>query len=435
MPKIILMNIGTEHSLSQDLGDAHPLARSAWRHAWFADEGDILISPLAIAEGFLKYIGETLGFDSKSLTVITRNQLVTDDLLLSSELIDELRLQITDAASWSIMPCFYTKGIVELESCLGLENHDRSNFASQYGYDLFNRKTHFRQLATGAHIPLAKGAVVHTPMQFAKAIDNYLPHTGTIIVKKDNAAGGMGNITLTSGRVEALPGTCETRQVDNSQTIATELWKHLTDSQNQSLVVESYYSASHRFYFEYWIDDQGTPHFLNSGTIRYRPDSNPNAKELVWVGLDIPADLPPFSSANALTMSAQFAMRAAQIGYRGPINIDAILTDSDEIIFNESNARWGGGLVLHMLGDRLLGKGYADQHVLSSLRDVKIPPKSEVLRVLQEYNLHFNPETKEGVLVLAYDTHEIDTMECLLIGASRSRVRQIETMLRKAVES
>ena len=372
MPKIILMNIGTEHALSQDLESSHSLAKSAWRNTWFAEEGDIIISPLAIEEDFLRYLGHTLGFDSQSLSVITRNQLVTDELLLSPDFIEDIRAYVSNSTFWRMMPCFYTRGVAELESLLGIENYGRLHFAAQCGGDLFNRKTHFRQLATGVHLPLANGSVVHTPRSLTKAIEKHLPHTGTVIVKKDNAAGGMGNITLTSGTVMALPGSRETMHVHSSniQVIATDLWAQLTDPQSQFLVVESYHSASHRFYFEYWIDDNRSPLFLNSGTIRLRPDRKPNAKELVWIGLDIPAEIPSFSSANALTMSVQFAMLAAQIGYRGPINIDAIITDSGELIFNESNARWGGGLVLHTLGERLLGKRYADNHVLSSLRDV-----------------------------------------------------------------
>jgi hypothetical protein len=435
MSKIILMNIGTEHALSQELGSSHSLAKSAWRNTWFADEGDIIISPVAIEEDFLKYIGHILGFDSNSLSVITQNQLVTDDFLLSTDFIDDLRSHLSNSNSWMMMPCFYTKGVTELESLVGIENHSGFHFAAQCGCDLLNRKTHFRQLSMGARVPLADGSVVHTPQALAKAIEKHLPQTGTVIVKKDNAAGGMGNITLTSGAITALPGSRETRYIDsNTQAIAADLWAQLTEPQSPSLVVESYHNASHRFYFEYWIDDHGSAVFLNSGTIRLRPDSDPNAKELVWVGLDIPAELPSFSSASALTLSMQFAKLAAQIGYRGPINIDAIVTSSGDLIFNESNARWGGGLVLHTLGERLLGKQYANHHVLSSLRDVKSPPKTEVLDILREHSLLFNPESKEGVIVLAYGEFQKDTMECLLLGSSRPRVCEIEALLRAAVE-
>ncbi|MGW1194279.1 preATP grasp domain-containing protein [Streptomyces sp. NPDC002536] len=437
MPKIVVLNVGTAHALGDRSSSTHPITRSGWRHAWFAEEGDVIVSPVAIDGEFLQYLGDTLGFDGRTVSVLSRDRIVSDELLLSEDVIGELRKHVESSgapASWTMMPCFHTEGTAELASLLGLASGTGTGFAAQRGSDFLNRKTHFRQLAAGIGIPLPRGSVVRSPHDLARAVEKHLPHTGTVIVKQDDGAGGLGNLTLTTGPATALPGSRETRHVDGiTEALATEVWDALTDRWSHGLVVESYHGASHQFYIEYVIGDDGVPRFLDSGTIRLRPDSDPEAAELVWVGLDIPAELPPFLSAQALTFSTRLATLIAQLGYRGHLNIDAIATDTGDIVFNEVNARWGGGLVAHDICARLLGERYADGHVASTVRDVQPAPLDDVLCILREHGLHFDRATREGVLVLACDPLLGNSMECLVVGATRDRVREIEAQLRAAL--
>lgn len=434
MPKIIILNVGTEHALGDHASSTHPITRSGWRHAWFADEGDILISPVPVDEDFMHYLGATMGFDAATVTVLSRQRLVTDELLLSEGLLTALREAADSGGPWHLMPCFWTEGVAELAGRLGIAPRTGLAFAAQRGTDFLNRKTHFRQLAAGAGLPLPDGAVVQTPQTLARAIGQQLTRTGTVIVKQDDGAGGLGNLTLTRGEATALPGSCQTRQVgEDLPALAAKVWEDLTDRWSHGLVVESYHAATHQFYLEYLIGEDGVPAFQNSGTIKLRPDTDPAAPELVWTGLDIPAELPPQLSASAHSFALRLATLVAQIGYRGHLNIDAIATETGELVFNEINARWGGGLVAHHLCERLLGARYGDRHALSTLRDVPPAPLHHVLRVLQEHSLHFSRATQEGVLVLACDPLQMNNTECLVIGASRARVAQLEATLREAM--
>jgi hypothetical protein len=437
------MNMSTEQMLGEALTLSQEIlaAKSAWRNAWFADEGDILVMPVPMKQSFLSYIGDTLGFDSNSVVVISADKTgddqlaLTDERLISSTILTDLQRLIGRSDSWSIVPCYFTEGVAELASKLAIDKVAGRSFAAERGVDLLNRKTHFRQLAAGIDLPIAAGAVVQTPRALARAIRSLVPLTGTVILKRDNGAGNMGNLTITTGVSSPVPGSRETRRVSGDiDSMALELWKDLTNDWSHALVVESYHAAAHRFYFEYLIDEAGLVWFLNCGTIRLRVDSNPEATCLVWVGLDIPAKLPSTSFANAISLSTRFATTAAGMGYRGYINIDAIVAEgTNELIFNEVNARWGGCSVLHCVGERLLGPQYADNHVLSSVRNIQAPPLAEVLRILQGKNLQFMPDKKEGVLVLACDELLTNTMECLLIASDFDRVRIIEETLMDAL--
>lgn len=99
-------------------------------------------------------------------------------------------------------------------------------------------------------------------------------------------------------------------------------------------------SAQQRYIFlEYVIGEDGRAELLNSGIIRRRPHYDPDAQELVWAKLDLPANLPPSTLPRVAALSARIVELSARTGYRGHINVDAILTEDGELLFNEVNAR------------------------------------------------------------------------------------------------
>jgi Pre ATP-grasp domain/PGM1 C-terminal domain len=433
MPRIIIMNQGTEHTRGYDPTRSEPLRKSVARCTWFASGGDVIISPIPLEEGFLRYVGETLGFDPAQVSVLVRDGLRADGLTLSASDLGRLRALVAGANDWAVLPCFWTPDVATFVRDLGIGDPIAIAFAAQRGPELFNRKSHFRQFGAGMSLPLAEGAAVTSARELEGAIRQYLPKTGTVIVKKDNAAGGIGNVTLTAGAVRALPGSRVTRRVEDAGASATAVWEELNEGPGQPLVVEVYHAAAHSFYFEYFIGPDGRPQFLHSGDVRFRDPDDARATELVWVGLDTPTGLPHFSLANALTHSARLAALAAQVGCRGHINIDAIVTTEGELVFNEANVRWGGGSSLHDIGVRLLGPHFADRHALSFVRDIAAPPRPEALRALRAGGLEFRPEAGEGVIVLACSEHEPGAAECLVAGTSRARVRELEASLRRSL--
>ena len=106
MPKIIVMNASTEQMSGGDPNSNLRLlaAKTAWRSAWFANNDDIIISPVPIQSNFLNYIGNTLNFDPSTVRVITTDQLgaefiITDELLLSPSVMKHLKLYTRDRKS------------------------------------------------------------------------------------------------------------------------------------------------------------------------------------------------------------------------------------------------------------------------------------------------------------------------------------------------
>lgn len=417
--KILLMNYG----LSCPIG--------VYRQLWMVDEGDIVVSAVPVEEEFLSYVCTTLRLSRHTITVLDIGRDVSEEVLASPELAEQLRPLLAGSPSWQLVPAAYTEGVAALAELLDLPIDAGLRFTAQRGPDLLNRKSHFRRLAAGAGVSIPDGRVVSTRAELTAAMERHLPLTGTVIVKRDDDLGGHGNRAATTKEAGPLPGVRRTMPVGSDVTeVAAQLWDELTDDGNQVLVVESYHTAERVFFFEYLIGDDGRARILDTGT-RRDVAGDPGAPGLVWAGLDLPADLRPSAAMRALTEAAELVRIAADLGYRGYINVDGIVTAQGELYFNELNARWGGCTSLHYIGVKLFGETYADEHVISGLRVVTPMVLSDAMELLRDHGLQFSPETGEGVIVLGYETDLGKATECVLIGPSQRRVREIEARLRE----
>lgn len=418
--RILLLNVGT----------AAP--RAVHRQLWLVEEHDVVVSPIVLDEPFLRYVLGELGVERDTVRVVAHHGELTDEALVSPDLVRRLRSALAGHGTADLLPAAHTEGVAALARLLGLPLGPGLRFADQRGPVLLNRKSHFRQLAVGAGLPVPDGSVVTDARALAAAVERHLPRTGTVILKRDDDLGGQGNTALTLGATDPLPGVHRTLAVTDPRATADALWAELTDEHGRVAVVESYHPADHSFYAEYFIADDGGITFLNSGGIRRRTDADPAAGELVWVGLELPADLPSGTASRALTAAARMVGLAAALGYRGHINIDAIRTTDGAVLFNEVNARWGGSLALHTIGARLLGPDYADHHVISGLRDIPPLPLPDALRILRAEGLAFSADTEEGVVVVGIDPDLGAPLECVAVAPSRARAREIEAGLRRA---
>lgn len=418
MNKILLMNYG----LSCEIG--------VTRQMWMVHEGDIVVSAIPVDEKFLDYLCELSGIDRDKVTVLNIGRDVDEETLTAPDLVARLRAAMGGSTEWELLPAAHTEAVAALAELLGLPIDTGLRFTAQRGPDLLNRKSHFRQLAAGAGVTLPAGAIVTTEAELAAAVERLLPETGTVIVKRDNDLGGAGNRALTTKEAGPLNGVRETVAVNGNRVEAVaRLWRELAGVDGQVLVAEAYHHATDIFYFEYHIGPDGIARMLDTG-LRRDAVGEPDAPSLVWVGLEIPADLPPGTAARALTESGRLADLAARLGYRGHLNIDGIRTVDGALYFNEINARWGGCTALHDIGEKLFGPAYADHHVISGLRVLTPMRFADAVDLLRRNGVHFTPESGEGAIVLGYDAELGKATECVLIGPTRERVREIEEHLR-----
>ncbi|MBB4380306.1 peptide ligase PGM1-related protein [Bradyrhizobium sp. SBR1B] len=427
MPRILIMNAGTPQMSGAHLTKAQLslAANSAYRSAWFAQEGDLLVSPVEIPATLLSFIGATLNFDASSLHLIvptTRQPAILDDCtLLSKTIVERIERHTPQNSAWRLYPCYSTEGVARLAARLGIPKTG-DDFALQRGPDLLNRKSHFRQLATSAALPLPQGSVATDPHGLSNAITSLRFETGMVIVKLDNGAGGVGNVILTSNKSDPLPGARDTRWTSWPSFDPKALWSEMTTASCKTLVVESYHLARSLFYLEYAIQDDASIVFINSGSIRLRKSTDRSERALIWTGLELPSDLKNEQWLTAQAHAYRFVAVARDLGYRGMINIDAIFAKDGRLLFNEANGRWGGGSVLHNIATRLLGFDYSGRNVILSVRDVRSASFQAALDRFVKEGLLFDRTRKEGVIPLAAD-EDAGTVECVVIASDRSAAR------------
>lgn len=438
MPRILIMNAGTAQMSGVDLTRAQLslAANSAYRSAWFAHEGDLIVSPVVIPADLLSFIGATLDFDASSLCLLVpegrrQSPVLDDGTLLSKTVVERINRHIRQKSTWRLYPCYSTEGVARLAAMLGIPQTG-GDFALQRGPDLLNRKSHFRQLATSVALPLPNGSVTADPNELSRAVTSLRAETGSVIVKLDNGAGGVGNVILTGNESDPLPGARDTRRIPWPSFDPDALWSEMTNASCKTLVVESYHLAKSLFYLEYEIENDGSIVFTNSGNIRLRKSADRSERALIWTGLEIPSDLGNEQWLIAQAHAYRFVALARNLGYRGMINIDAIFADDGRLLFNEANGRWGGGSVLHSIAVRLLGFDYSGRNVILSVRNVRSRSLQTACERFSQDGFLFDPTRKEGVIPLASDA-EVGTVECLVIARNRPAARDLEQRLLRMV--
>ncbi|SFQ34953.1 hypothetical protein SAMN05216330_13010 [Bradyrhizobium sp. Ghvi] len=438
MPRILIMNAGTAQMSGADLTPAQLslAANSAYRSAWFAHEGDLIVSPVVVPADLLSFIGATLDFDASSVCVLVpegrRHSPVLDDCtLLSKTVFGRISRHVRQKSTWRLYPCYSTEGVARLAAMLGIAQSG-DDFALQRGPDLLNRKSHFRQLATSVALPLPNGSVTTDSDELFRAVTSLRTETGSVIVKLDNGAGGVGNVILTGNESDPLPGARDTRRIPWPSFDPDALWSEMTTASCKTLVVESYHLAKSLFYLEYEIEDDGSIVFMNSGNIRLHKSTNQFERALIWTGLELPSDLGNEQWLSAQADAYRFVALARNLGYRGMINIDAIFADDGRLLFNEANGRWGGGSVLHSIAVRLLGVDYCACNVILSVRNVRSKCLQTAHDRFVKEGFLFDRTRKEGVIPLAAD-EEAGTVECLVIARDRPAARDLQHRLLRMV--
>ncbi|WP_439402746.1 peptide ligase PGM1-related protein [Bradyrhizobium sp. DASA03068] len=418
------MNAGTPQMSGVHLTKAQLslAANSAFRSAWFAQERDLIVSPVVIPADLLSFIGATLDFDASSLRLLvpTSRQptILNDYALLSETVVARIKRHIRQQSTWRLYPCYFTEGVAHLAAKLSIPKIG-DDFALQRGPDLLNRKSHFRQLATSVALPIPHGCVATDPNGLLKAVTHLKSETGRVIVKLDNGAGGVGNVILTSSKSDPLPGARDTRWTSWRSLDPDALYSEITTASCKTLVVESYHLARSLFYLEYAIQDDASIAFINSGNIRLHKSPDRSERALIWTGLELPSDLENEQWLTAQEHAYRFVALARDLGYRGMINIDAIFAKDGRLLFNEANGRWGGGSVLHNIAVRLLGPDYSSRNVILSVRNVRSPSFQAAHDRFFKEGLLFDRKRKAGVIPLAADK-QAGTVECVVIAPDRA---------------
>lgn len=430
MSRLLISNWGSESELANIPADTLRHSGSqGQRMIWCARPGDALVLPIRPDPEFFAYAAALVGVDAESLEVIVPpagegGEVLTRDRFEDEEFIAGLRRVVRDRGIDRAEP-FYLDGYVnQLIRRLGLDKGTPGfGFMDQGGNELLNSKVTFRAIAAGTGLPIPEGIVTETVEEAMEFLWELLGSHRAAIAKQDAASGGLGNEVLTSttgvDAIGALRHEVFTDRAAMADHVARQ-WSWYTSGRRRRAVFEEYAAGSVPIWGEAAITDESVQ-IYGYGKVRMNP---------VCDGVIIPVP-PPDSDTEAflafLVHLEALAETMRTMGYRGLVNIDAILTPDGRVLFNEFNGRYGGSTHLFAIGERVVGGDFLTDRCLVEQRECAFPAFDVARRELAESGLAYDPTTRTGVIIPVYGTRSDGTWgEACIVGADLKEAERIE---------
>ncbi|MFY1633975.1 peptide ligase PGM1-related protein [Solwaraspora sp. WMMB335] len=447
MPKLIFAN-STSRAMAARPDDVPDDAKDSYRFLanrmlWSVNEGDMVILPGSISDAWLSYVTELLGLASPP-TVLSLPDYPGDGWYpggrpqLAEALLDLMAGSVGDgvgagdgaADPWRLECYIHDRDIASWERLLGIGAEESVRFA-QGTAELVNSKSVFRSMATACGIPVAEGRVVDRGPELVDGVSELLARTGAVIIKQDVNAGGDGNILLTTvegGKQAGAHYVVHLAATDRATVTSALSPFGLTDvpdlpagASPAHSVIEVYHESARELSADVFVPRTGAPTLMSYSDLRMAE---------TWKGsVYPPQDLTPRLHAHLGAYMQQVAIVAQQLGYYGPMNIDAILTRSGELLFNEFNGRVGGTTGIDTIGRRLLGQDYLDHYVLASRIDVPAPGCDLLAKALNEQGLLFTRGSDHGVIIYNDTTEDTGTVEYVVVGRGWDETSRAEEQL------
>ena len=443
MPKLIFAN-STSRAMAARWDDVPDDAKDSYRFLanrmlWSMAEGDIAILPGRVSDAWLSYVAELLGLASPP-TVLCLRDYPGDGWYPGErpQLAEALRglMSGSDSATepWRLECYIHDRDIASWERLLGIGAEESGRFA-QGTAELVNSKSVFRSMATACGIPVAEGRVVDRGPELVDGVSELLARTGAVIVKQDVNAGGDGNILLTTvegGKEAGAHYVVRLASTDRATVTSALRPFGLTDvpdlppgASPAHSVIEVYHESDRELSADMNVPRTGAPTLMSYSDLRMAE---------TWKGsIYPPQNLTPRLHAHLGAYMQQVAIVAQQLGYYGPMNIDAIVTTSGELLFNEFNGRVGGTTGIDTIGRRLLGEDYLDHYVLASQIDVPAPACDILAKALNDQGLLFTRGSDRGVIVYNDTTADTGTIEYVVVGRGWDETSHTEEQLRRVL--
>jgi hypothetical protein len=440
MPKLLIGNVYSE-AVVGDVSKLPVFTRQeatvyAKRLAWLLDEDDILILPSTLSKAMIDYISRIKNRKITSanflpLSTNTDNWLIlTSETLLKSELINDLKTCMSGKA-WEIIPYIYSSSIICFLNELNLSHAElqKPNFMNQAGTNLLNSKSAFRALVA-SHIPIAPGNACRSAQELYYVMRQQITNSGVIIIKKDFSANGVGNIAITLCDHLNYAGVREVIKLNDVDDITIEfsekLWCNLVDSfGNNLIVVETYLPSQDTIYAEYYIGKNiDDCKLMNYGIVRMDETQDTIGKGVVnWIGFQIPpANLSTNIRQQFLDGCELLKQKLLNLGYRGLVNFDAIITQEDQVIFTEINGRLGGCSHIQPIAEKLIGVNYLDTHFILTRNHVAINDLSYAINVAEKLSV----ANGSGVVIMNEDMNNWKVIDYMVYAKSESSALALE---------
>lgn len=400
MPRLLIANDCPEQVLGYNSEFSNGLGIWAQRLLWHIEENDIIVLPTAPEAGYVAYIAGLLGINPESLSVIVAPKgsagNLSADRLLNQELYQAISLALAGRSIKTIVSLTPDTAVTALARSLGVQSAvPGSGFASQGGGVLVNSKAIFRAIAAGIHVPIPAGVVTRDPFEAQTAIkDMLLNQQVAVIVKKDFGQGCRGNEILCAVDGLKANGGRRSMVLANPEAINTYIaqnWDWLSNEGQHHVIIEQYFPDSMAIFAEFELGAEGVQ-FAGIGEMLAAPIADGQVIP--------PVGLSPISVAEIIDQGHRLSVALHNMGYRGILSADAIVTPEGQVMFSEYNGRITGSTHIYStVGKRLVGEQWMKKRVLLERRGWTAPSFQAAVDNLYHSGLTYDHEQKTGVVL------------------------------------
>lgn len=378
------------------------------RAFWIAEEGDIVILSDAPNKEFINYVSRLRDINvSKINTHIVPSEKYNGrhfdtSGLLNDNFIDTIKKENLHEID-EIITFWPSLNIAKFIEKVGLSSVFQGfDFFLQNGIEFANSKANFRALAAAAKIKIPKGVVCHTKEEAYLTIIEFFKKNSIIMVKQIHNGGGAGNEILIKSAINKNltdKGARYIKSIDgNDKSIEEYLddrWNWASNNDSRPVIIEAFKENTLTLYAEFYASDKGVD-ITGLGSLGYV--GNRLMEETAPL-----RDIQKEKVDELISEGKRLAHVYRDIGYRGYLSADAILTNKEEIVFTEMNCRIGGSLHIY---DSIANKLVKAED--TSVRTVtqhhaplnwNIGSLDSVLRKLSDHGINYNKDKRKGIII------------------------------------
>lgn len=388
----------------------------AWtqRALWGARDGDLVVACAPPDPHFLRYATALTGTDPNHLHLVTvppgqfGGRLLDPEMLTHPGLLDQVRSVLARQGGaqavqevWALWP---SASVARFATALGLaEQLPGAGFLAQGGGELVNNKATFRMLAAAAGVPVAAGTVVRGPDEAATVTEGLLHSAGAAVVKQAHNGAGVGNELLVADPLLATghAGARHLHQLNGTDLTTgitaywSERWTWASAQGRFPIVIEEFIPDARTVYCEQHLTGTGVQP-TEMGELRY------TGRRLSHESVPL-RDLTPAVEKQLLDGSARLAATYQNVGYRGRLSTDAIVTPDGQVLFTEVNAQVTGSWhIYEVFAHHIVHANATPERTVTESHvptHWTVPDGPAFHHALAELGLGYDPATRTGVIV------------------------------------
>lgn len=380
---------------------------SSWtqRLIWFAQENDVIVLMTEPSYDFVEYVTSLLGINYSKLNFLTTpSRWEGGNFDAWSLLNDNFKKTLSRYAytAEEVKALWPSPEIGLLAKSLNIEHKlPGARFWIENGGNLSNSKVLFRMIAGGIGIEIPEGGVCSSFDDAVQWSNYLLKNSNAFVVKQNHGGAGQGNEIVSIMDFPVSHSGHSSKEIVQSNRRSLEeywdrRWNWASAKGTNPFVIERYIPKARTLYVEFICSDKG----ISDGKIGELKFQNGKIYREIYPAANVPINVKKKIERSAKLLAEAYF----QIGYRGPISLDSVVTPNEEIFFTEANARYTGSTHLYSaIGERIVRiSNDHNRFVVQSSSEVpsKIKNFKDFIEFLRRSELSYDCASRCGILAV-----------------------------------